>query len=187
MSCCCPNICNCNPCQTTTTTTSTTTTTTLCPDAIFCDAIYDLNCFIYSGCNDDCPQISTGDSLVQVFANILEMIEYQCGGIPSGTTTTTTTEGPIPPELVAICLTYSSVGGCAASCPLECTDFYADATCVNYINTNAAPQPLGCILYSDALGTTPALDGWYSRPGGLCYILGSHSNSGIITGISLCP
>lgn len=186
MSCGCLNICNCGYC-TSTTTSTTTTTTTLCPDAIFCDSVYNLDCVIYSGCDDDCPQITTGDSLIQVFLNMLEMIEYQCGGIPSGTTTTTTTEGPIPEGLVAICLTYASVGGCAASCPLECSNFYASAACVNYLNTNNAFASLGCVLYSDVLGTTPALDGWYSRPTGLCYILGSHSNSGIITGITGCP
>ena len=82
MSCCCQYECSCQN----VTTTSTTTTTTLCPDAIICDSAYDLNCFVYSGCDNQCSQIETGDSLIQVFLNIFETIE-NCGQI---TTTTTT-------------------------------------------------------------------------------------------------
>jgi hypothetical protein len=57
--------------------TTTTTTTTVCPDAIFCDEVYNLNCVVYSGCENTCPQIKTGDSLIHVFSNIFRMIN-QC-------------------------------------------------------------------------------------------------------------
>ncbi len=97
--------------------------------------------------------------------------------------------GAVPPSpvIVPICLTYAAVGGCAASCGLECSNYYASSQCANYITTNAAPAPLGCVIYTDALGTIPAPDGFYSRPGGLCYILGSSYNNGEITGITSCP
>jgi hypothetical protein len=69
-SCYCQYECSCQSVPITT----TTTTTTICPDAIFCDEVYDLNCVVYSGCADTCPQINTGDSLIQVFLNMFRMI-----------------------------------------------------------------------------------------------------------------
>lgn len=104
----------------------------------------------------------------------------------SSTSTTSTSTTPAPIVIVPICLTYASIGGCVATCGLECSTYYMNSICANYINTNAAPQALGCIVYTDPLGTVPAPDGWYSRPGGLCYILGSSFNNGEITGITLC-
>lgn len=175
-SCCCQYECSCVRLV----TTSTTTTTTLCPDAIPCDAAYDLNCVVYTGCNDDCPQITTGDSLVQVFLNLFEMIVVECG---EGITTTTTIE-PVPEELVAICLGYSPDGGCSGACATICENVYAYTACANYININNAFATLGCILYSDSLGTNPAPSGWYSRPSGLCYVV---NTNGSITGIQNCP
>jgi len=89
--------------------------------------------------------------------------------------------------IVPICLTYAAVGGCAASCILDCSNYYTSSSCANLINTGATPAALGCFIYTDALGTIPAPDGFYSRPGGLCYILGSSYNNGEITGITSCP
>jgi hypothetical protein len=80
MSCCCQYECSCKK----TTTTSTTTTTTLCPDAIFCDSVIDLDCVVYTGCDNDCLQIETGDSLTQVLLNLFEALEF----CPTTTTTT---------------------------------------------------------------------------------------------------
>jgi hypothetical protein len=108
----------------------------------------------------------------------------QCNGplIPTTSTTTIFT----PPTLVEICLAYSSES-CGGACGLECSTYYTSSTCANYINTNAAPAALGCAIFNDSLGTIPAVDGFYSRPGGLCYILGSSYNNGVITGITNCP
>jgi hypothetical protein len=182
MSCCCPYECECN--RVVAPLPTTTTTTTLCPNAIICDEAVLMDCVVYSGCDALCPLLETGDSLVTVFAQLFDMYENCNGPLVPSTTTTTTTPGPI--VLVPICLTYTPTGGCATSCALECFTHYTSSRCANYINTNAAPAALGCILYTDALGTTLAPDGWYSRPGGLCYILGSNSNSGEITGITNC-
>lgn len=177
--CCTPS--NCTPIPTTTTTT---TTTTLCPDPLPCDDVYMLDCVVYSGCDSLCPQLKTGDPLTTVFGNLFAMYEQCNGPINPGTTTSTTTVSPV---LVSICLTYAAIGGCAASCPLDCNTYYTSSACANKINTNSSPGALGCIIYTDALGTIPAPDGWYSRPGGLCYILGSGYNNGHITGITSCP
>lgn len=179
-SCCCQYECSCGKLPT---TTSTTTTTTLCPDAIPCDSVIDLNCVVYSGCNDDCPQVHTGDSLTQVFLNLFEMVVDVCGA----EITTTTTAEPGPVELVEICLSYVSAGGCSAACASDCVTYYVYSDCYNYIMTNNAFNILGCTVYTDILGVYPAADGWYSRPGGLCYILGSSYNNGEITGVTSCP
>lgn len=90
--------------------------------------------------------------------------------------------GVVPPlpVIVPICLTYAAVGGCAASCGLECSNYYTSSQCANSVS-------LGCVIYTDALGTIPAPDGFYSRSGGACYILGSSYNNGEITGITSCP
>ena len=63
--------CQCGNCVT---TTSTTTTTTLCPDAIPCDEVFMANCVVYTGCDDICHNISTGDSLPEVFLKIFQLI-----------------------------------------------------------------------------------------------------------------
>jgi hypothetical protein len=177
MSCCCQYECSCRS----VTTTSTTTTTTLCPDAIFCDSVIDMDCVVYTGCDDDCLQIETGDSLTQVLVNIFEALN----GCGQGSGTTTTTIDPGPQQLVEICLTYAADGGCAASCPLECGTYYVYQNCYTYITTNDAFNALECVIYLDAAGLTTAPNGWYSRPGGLCYILGFQG--GEISGVTNCP
>lgn len=182
MSCNCPYECECS--RAATPLPTTTSTTTACPNAIICEEAVLMDCVVYSGCDALCPQIKTGDSLVSVFGQMFDMYENCNGPIIPSTTTTTTTSGPV--VLVDICLTYAATGGCAASCALDCSTYYTSVACANYINTNAAPAPLGCVIYSDALGTSPAPDGWYSRIGGLCYILGSSYNGGMITGITNC-
>lgn len=172
--CCTPS--NCVPIPTTTTTT---TTTTLCPDPLPCDEAYVTDCIVYSGCDEDCSTIQTGDTLTEVFAKLFEMYE-ECNGPITSTTT-------VAPVIEPICLTYAAVGGCAAACPLDCNTYYTSSVCVGYINTNNALQILGCTLYTNALGTIPAPDGWYSKPGGLCIILGSSYNNGEVTGVTSCP
>lgn len=103
-----------------------------------------------------------------------------------GPTTTTTSTTPIPQELLPILLTYSDVGGCAASCPLDPITFYAYTTCHTYILTNNAFNILGCTIYQDAAGTIPAFNGWYSTQAGLCLIVGAYNN-GVISGVTSCP
>lgn len=176
--CCTPSDCRPVP-----TTTTTTTTTTLCPDPLPCDEVYNMDCVVYSGCDLLCPQLNTGDPLTSVFSNLFAMYE-QCNGPLNPTTSTTTIF--TPPTIVEICLAYSPES-CGGACGLDCTTYYTSSTCANLINTNAAPAALGCAIFTDALGTIPAVDGFYSRPGGLCYILGSHYNNGVITGITNCP
>lgn len=105
----------------------------------------------------------------------------------SSTSSTTSSTTTATPTIVPICLAYAAIGGCAASCALDCFTYYTSSTCAHYINTNAAPQPLGCVIYTDPLGSITAPDGFYTRPGGLCYILGSTYNNGVITGITSCP
>lgn len=104
--------------------------------------------------------------------------------IGPGTTTTSTT--PVPQQLLPLLLTYADVGGCAASCPLDPITFYAYTTCHNYILTNNAFNILGCVIYQDAAGTQPALNGWYSTQAGLCLIVGAYNN-GVISGVTSCP
>jgi hypothetical protein len=180
MSCGCQYNCNCNPCRTT--TTSTTTTTTLCPDAIPCDAVYDLNCFMYSGCEDDCPQISTGDSLVQVFANMFEMIVVQCGGNPSGTTTTTTIA--IPPGAIQYLIvlgyeTISPVEDIIVSNTLEdlciafsnLINFNINLDSVIFDETTYYLDEETMLLYNSVTNTF-AEDGYYFSEGSLLVIDG---------------
>ena len=88
MSCCCQYECSCREVLI---TTSSTTTTTLCPDAIVCDSAIDLGCVVYSGCNDDCPQVETGQPLENVFFNMFQMVIDICHAVPITTTSTTTT------------------------------------------------------------------------------------------------
>lgn len=168
MSCCCSYECQCTKVASTTTST---TTTTLCPDAIPCDSVVLTDCVVYSGCDDDCFQIFTGDTLTQVFANIFEAYE-ECYG-PIETTTT-----GAPEQLVEVCFSYAEIGGCAAACGQECSTYYMYESCANNIS-------LDCIVYEDSAGTIPAPNGWYSKPGGGCYILGF--GNGEITGLTPCP
>lgn len=149
----------------------------------------------YKYCNPDYASPFT----VQMIASKIALYSpYNCScskfNIVYGeSTTTTTTSNPsttsstttVTPTIVSICLTYASTGGCAASCGLDCSTYYTDSACANYINTNAAPQPLGCIIYTDPQGTILAPNGFYSRPTGLCYIIGN--GGGAISGITLCP
>jgi hypothetical protein len=144
--------------------------------------VYDLNCFVYTGCDNDCLEIETGDSLTQVFLNLFEAAT-DCGG---GSGTTTTTLEPGPQELVEICLTYAAEGGCAASCPLECSTYYVYSNCYTYITSNDIFNAIDCSIYLDIEGLQPAPNGWYSEPGGLCYIIGGII-PGEITGITDCP
>lgn len=67
MACSCLYDCTCGQ---RTLGTTTTTTTTLCPDAIFCDSVYKAECVVYSGCDDVCHEIYTGDPLAEVFLKI---------------------------------------------------------------------------------------------------------------------
>jgi len=64
----CCTCCQPSDCTPVATTTTTTTTTTLCPDPLPCDTVYLTDCIVYSGCDDDCLQVYTGDTLTQVLA-----------------------------------------------------------------------------------------------------------------------
>ena len=101
------------------------------------------------------------------------------------TSTTTSSTTAAPQQLVPISLTFASVGGCTASCSLDPLIFYVYTNCYNYITTNNAFNILGCVIYQDAAGTQPGLNGWYSTRSGLCLIVGSFNN-GVISGVTSC-
>lgn len=102
----------------------------------------------------------------------------------SSTTSTTTSTTTFSSQIVAICLSYDNSGVFCGACGKECSTYYANSTCVNYIMNNNAPEPIGCVIYTDEAGTITAPNGSYSRPGGLCYTVGG--GNGAIQGISNC-
>ena len=181
MGCLCNNLddllktcsCGCNVC--TTTTVPTTTTTTCIGEP--CDEIIDPNCIIYNGPEIPCWGIQTGDSA----ADILDII---IGLLCPDTTTTTTS--PVPQELLPLTLKYSNVSLGDACGQTTTATYYAYTTCHNYIVTNNAFNVLGCIIYEDAAGIQPALNGFYITPTTLCLIVGNYNN-GIISGVTVCP
>lgn len=182
MSCTCTHIDYWNPCQcgrSIVNITTTSTTTTLCPDGELCETSLDLNCIIYCGPDIPCWGVKQGDSVVDV----LEIVySYICP--ESFTTTTTTTAAPV---IVSICLKYAQTGGCSAACSqIPCTQYYTLSTCAQAIYNNIPISILDCRLYTDPAATIPAPDGWYSREGGLCYILDSGFNNGEVTGVTNC-
>ena len=79
MLCGCYNPCcsSCYPsnCTTTSTTTSTTTTTTICPDPEVCEEIYNLECVEYTGDNEDCFGIITGDYIDSTITTLFTLLQ----------------------------------------------------------------------------------------------------------------
>ena len=102
----------------------------------------------------------------------------------SSTSTTTSSTTSVPQELLDISLSYSSAN-CATACGTEPTFYYAYTTCRFNIIIGNAPQILGCVLYTDASGTTTVPDGFYSTQTGVCVIVSG--GSGVITGVTSCP
>lgn len=153
----CCTCCQPSDCTPVATTSTTTTTTTLCPDPLPCDTVYLTDCIVYSGCDDDCLQVYTGDTLTQVLANIFEAYEECYGPIE----TTTTSGPPVPTE---ICLGYSELG-CAQACASECSTYYTSLQCYNAIIAGDGFTVLDCSIYTDIAMTIPAPFGFYSHAG----------------------
>jgi hypothetical protein len=122
---------------------------------------------VYSGCDDDCLQVYTGDTLTQVLANIFEAYEECYGPIE------TTTLGP----LQEICLGYSATSNIANACAADCLSYYVSQSCYNNLF-------LDCVIYTDQLGTSTAPQGAYASNGGGLYFVNSN---GVITGVTSCP
>ena len=166
--------CNCNtanpkcePCSVCTPPGVTGLTT--CAPVRPCDGdTIDINCVQYSGIDFECINTATGDTLISVLLNILNVY------FPVETCCELTAIATLNTYWYTACYGESVLESCLCEGP--------DVTI--YFTNPPAPIQVGYFVYDDLPLTTPATDGYYSNDGQITY----HVVDGVVTEIiNGCP